>query len=222
MAFSWKDWYRGLCGLILMMAVIEHPDMPKTIFGVPGLNPWNLMFANVALAWLNQRGKEGLRWDMPRHVAVMLALYLGVVVVSFGRMIISDTAIVELYFDGGTAYMINEFLVNNIKWVLPALLLYDGCRTEERYRLATFSILAVYVLLAVQVAKWMPPQLMLDADMLERRSLRVLVGGMGFHRVNLSAMLAGASWAVLCTRVLCRSAGASFSPRSRCSSSTPR
>ena len=100
MAFSWKDWYRGLCGLILMMAVIEHPDMPKTIFGIPGLNPWNLMFANSMMAWLYQRGKEGLRWDMPRHVAVMLALYLGVVIVSFGRMITSDTAIVEFYFDG--------------------------------------------------------------------------------------------------------------------------
>jgi O-antigen ligase len=138
---------------------------------------------------------------MPRHINVMLGLYLGVVVFAFMRMY-GDTEIVEYYYDGGTAYMINEFLVNNIKWVIPALLLYDGCRTEERYRLATLSILAVYFLLAVQVAKWMPPQLALDSDALERRSLRVLVSGMGFHRVNLSAMLAGASWAVLCTRAL--------------------
>lgn len=201
LAYSWKDWYRGLCGLILMMAVIEHPDMPKTILGIPGLNPWNLMLANVVMAWLNQRRAENLRWDMPRHITVMLGLYLGVVVFAFMRMY-GDTHIVEIYYDGGTAYMINEFLVNNIKWVIPALLLYDGCRTEERYRLATLSILGVYILLAVQVAKWMPPQLALDADALERRSLRVLVSGMGFHRVNLSAMLAGASWAVLCTRAL--------------------
>ena len=201
LGYSWKDWYRGLCGLILLMAVIEHPDMPKSILGIPGLNPWNLLMFNVVCAWAVQRGREGLTFDLPRKVTVLLIMYLAVILLGFVR-IIGDTAIIESYYEGGTAYFITEYLVNTIKWVIPGLLLYDGCRSEERFRLALFSILAVYVLLAVQVAKWVPPQFALDPDALERRSLRVLVSGMGYHRVNLSAMLSGASWAVLCARVM--------------------
>ena len=26
--YAWKDWFKSLCGLILLMAVIEHEDMP--------------------------------------------------------------------------------------------------------------------------------------------------------------------------------------------------
>ena len=54
----------------------------------------------------------------------------------------------------------------------------------------------------MQIAKWVPPTYALDGEQLERRTLRVLLSGMGFHRVNLSAMLSGASWAVLCARVM--------------------
>lgn len=25
--YAWRDWYVSLCGLILLMAVMEHPDM---------------------------------------------------------------------------------------------------------------------------------------------------------------------------------------------------
>ncbi len=201
LGYSWKDWYRGLCGLILLMAVIEHPDMPKSLLGIPGLNPWNLLMFNVVCAWAVQRGREGLRFDLPRKVTVLLIMYLLAILIGFVR-IIGDTEIIEVYYQAGTSYFFTEYLVNTIKWVIPGLLLYDGCRSEERFRLALFSILAVYVLLAVQVAKWVPPQFALDPDALERRSLRVLVSGMGYHRVNLSAMLSGASWAVLCARVM--------------------
>ncbi len=201
LAYSWKDWYRGLCGLVVMMAIIEHPDMPKEMFGIPGLNPWNLMMLNILLAWLSQRRNEGLRWDMPRHITFLLLLYLGVVLVSFVR-IIGDTAVLEFYYGAGMSYFINDYLVNTVKWVLPALLLYDGCRTEERFRLALFSVLVVYILLGIQVAKHMPPTLAFNAAELEHRGLRVLARNVGYHRVNLSAMLAGASWALLCTRVL--------------------
>lgn len=197
LGYSWKDWYRGLCGLIVLMAVIEHPDMPKSILGIPGLNPWNLLLFNILLAWASQRPKEGLKFDLPRHITILLLLYLVMVLVGFAR-IIGDTSILERYYQANMTYFFTEYLVNTIKWVIPGLLLYDGCRTEERFRLAVFSILSVFVLLGIQVAKWMPPTYALDADALERRSLKVLVKGVGYHRVNLSAMLSGASWAILC------------------------
>ena len=76
--YAWRDWFKALCGLILLMAVIEHPDMPKNIMGIQGLNPWNILMADVLLAWAVTRKREGLVWDMPRHVTFLLLLYLGV------------------------------------------------------------------------------------------------------------------------------------------------
>ncbi len=201
LVLSWKDWYKGLCGAILLMAVEEHPDMPKSLLGIPGLNAWNLVFFNVVLAWFVQRRREQLRWDMPRHLNVMLLAYLIVVLVGWVR-IIGDTEMLVLVYDADMTYFFNEWIINTIKWVIPGLLLYDGCRTEKRFRMAAFSILFIYFFLGVQVAKWMPPQYALDAEALARRSLKVLLHGIGYHRVNLSAMLSGASWAVLCSTPL--------------------
>jgi hypothetical protein len=202
LVYSWKDWYRGLCGLILQMAVLEHPDMPKSVFGIQGLNPFNLLLFNIMLAWLSQRRREGLKWDLPRHIVVLLLLYLGVVIVSVIRMLSVDIEFLKLYYDTNTSGLVSDYLVNTIKWVIPGLLLFDGCRTEQRFRLAVCCTLGVYVLLAVQVIKWMPPQYALDPEALARRSVRVIEGGIGYSRVNLSSMLAGASWAVLAARVL--------------------
>lgn len=199
--YSWRDWYRGVCGLVLLMAVFQHPDMPKSLFGIAGLNPWNLLLANVLLAWVATRERDGAKWDLPNSTTVWLLLYFGVVAVGVVR-IVGDTDALDAYYDGDLTEYVNDYLINAVKWVIPGILLYDGCRTERRFREALFSILALYVLLGLQVAKWMPPQYALDADLLAYRSLRVLATDMGFHRVNLSAMFAGASWAILSTRVV--------------------
>ena len=34
---AFRDWYKSLCGLILLMAIIEHPDVPKAMLGVVGV-----------------------------------------------------------------------------------------------------------------------------------------------------------------------------------------
>jgi O-antigen ligase len=152
-------------------------------------------------AWIAQRRRENLQFDLPRPVTILLLLYLVVVLVSFVR-IIGDTYTLSAYYQAGMTYFFNEYVINTIKWVIPGLLLFDGCRSEERFRLAVLSVLSVFVLLSLQVAKWMPPTYAMDGDALERRSLKVLISGIGYHRVNLSAMLSGASWAILCTTVL--------------------
>ncbi len=50
--YAWKDWFKSLCGLILLTAVMGRPDFPESIGGIQGLNLWNILFANVFLAWL--------------------------------------------------------------------------------------------------------------------------------------------------------------------------
>jgi hypothetical protein len=193
--YAWRDWYKSLCGLILLMAVLEHPDMPKAMLGIQGLNVWNTLCACILLSWAVHRGEEGQSWDMPRHITILLLLYLSVVLVGFSRMM-SDQGFRET-IPAGT--LVGEYLVNTLKWVVPGLLLFDGCRSRSRFLLALGSLLAVYFLLGVQVIRWIPPGAAISGEELSARSLKLLVNEVGYHRVNLSMMLAGASWAVLAT-----------------------
>ena len=195
--YASKDWYKSLCALILLMAVVEHPDMPKTILGIQGLNPWNLLLMAVVAGWAAARSSEKLKWDLPAHISVMLALYLGVILVGFVRMMLNRD-----YLDESALSLTSEYLVNTLKWVIPGLLLYDGCRTRERFRLGMFCVLGVYVLLGLQVVRWMPLSAAVSGDALSERSLKILVNEVGYHRVNISAMLAGAAWAVFAGRAL--------------------
>ena len=79
--YAWKDWFKSLCGLVLLMAIMEHEDMPRTMFGIQGLNMWNVLFGIILLAWISLRHSQGLRWDMPGGISILLLMYLGVIVI---------------------------------------------------------------------------------------------------------------------------------------------
>ena len=198
--YARRDWFVSLCGLILLMAVVEHPDAPKTMFGIQGLSIWNLLLVVVCWAWYRARKTEGSTWDLPKGLTVMLLGYLAVVLVGFARMIV-DRRFLE---DSSTLSLVSEYLVNTVKWVIPALLLFDGARDRRRFALGIGAILGVYVLLALQVIKWMPLQMLNSGDDLQQRALKILVNEVGYHRVTMSMMLAGASWALFCARGLVR------------------
>jgi O-antigen ligase len=196
--YAWRDWFMALCGLILLMAVVEHPDMPKTLLGVQGLNPWNVLLFVVVCAWAVNRSREGLTWDMPAGTSLLLTLYLVVVLVGFGRMMSDRSELTGIT----TGYLVSENLINCIKWVIPGLLLFDGCRTRRRLLQGLACVLGVYVLLALQVIRWMPLETVLSGDDLTARSRKILMNEVGYHAVNMSMLLAGASWAVLATMPL--------------------
>ena len=200
--YAWKDWYKSLCGLILLMAVVEHPDMPKSIMGIQGFSPWNILLAVVVMAWLSQRKKEGLTWDMPGKINVLLFLYFFFVVLSFIRLSFNIDLLAESARTFGQepetfTSLFSEYIINCIKWVVPAVLLYDGCRNEERFRWGFCAFLLVYVFLALQVIRWMPLSSIGGGESLTHRSLKILSNEVGYHRVNLSMILAGAFWAVI-------------------------
>ena len=211
--YAWKDWYVSLCGLILLMAVIEHPDMPTYMFGIRGLNPWNFLFCVTVLAWAASRAREGLVWDMPAPITFLLALYFGVVVLSFVRMMADRHGIEHLT----TGFLINEHFFNTIKFVIPGLLLFDGCRSRNRFLMGIVSILGVYLVLALLVIRWMPIDSILESGyVLQKRALRVLDREIGYHRIDLSMMLAGASWAVFVSRTLLKQKILAFSALGVC------
>ena len=168
--------------------------------GIQGLNPWNILMFSVLCGWLSARRREGLTWDMPSRVSVMYALYASVIVMGFVRLLLKGTDELGL----SLAYMFSEFIVNCFKWTLPAILLYDGCRSRRRLQIAIMVVLGMYVLIAVQVIRWMPLSYAISGDRLSARAAKITLNEIGYHRVNLSMMLAGASWAVLASLGLIR------------------
>jgi len=200
--YAWKDWYKSLCGLILLMAAIEHEDMPKAMFGIHGLNMWNMLFGVILLAWLVSRGRDGLRWDLPRHVTILLLAYAGVILIGVLRAIF-DRGRMEGYLYG-TRGLIAEELINTIKWVLPGLLLFDGCRTRRQVVMALVCVLAMYLAISILVIRNMPPQAALsDSGMLEMKRLK-LNDRVGYCATDLSVMLAGACWGIVAALPLVR------------------
>ncbi|MBN1805922.1 MAG: O-antigen ligase family protein [Sedimentisphaerales bacterium] len=190
--YAWKDWFKSLCGLILLMAFIEHESMPKHIMGIQGLNPWNLLFIAIVLAWAANRRREGLTWDMPRYISILLLMYLAVIVVGIVRLIL-DRGYLPAWYPVNK--IISEDLINNIKWILPGILLFDGCRNRRRVIMAAACLLALYFLLAVEVVILMPSGARLSQLLLEQN--RLYLSGIGYNPVDLSGMLAGAFWGSL-------------------------
>lgn len=198
--YAWKDWFKSLCGLILLMAVIEHEDMPTTMFGIQGFNMWNILFLVIFLAWLASRRREGLTWDLPRHITVLLLMYLMVILVGVLRAAL-DGSHLEGY---PLKYLISEELINTVKWVLPGVLLFDGCRTRRRLVMILVCLLVMYFLIATQVIKEMPLESAFGSrDGIEHTRLKVC-DRIGYSACDMSTMLAGASWAALATLPLFR------------------
>ena len=202
--YTWRDWFKGLCGLIMLVALLEMPDVPRSMFGIEGLNFFNLLLLNVTVAWFVARYRENLKADLPAHLTTLLLIYLAIVVIGFYRLYENRVYMIQTYATTESAFnMISDYLINTLKWTLPGVMLYDGCRTRERTIIALLSIIVIYLFLGAMVVKVMPMgAALLSGDELQRLALRLLVSRTGYHRVNLSMMLAGASWAVLALRGL--------------------
>jgi O-antigen ligase len=205
--YAWRDWYKALCGLIVLVVLVEHPDFPKSIMGVQGLNPWNLLLFSVVMAWASARIQEGHEWDLPQRVRRLLLIYVFFIIVAFLRMVTDIEPLQELAFLLRTDIptiksLFSENIINCLKWMVPALLLFDGCRSEERFKFGIYAVLAMYVLLAVEVVKWMPISALMDGDDLAVRAHKIIPREIGFHRVNAAMLLAGGSWAIFSARLL--------------------
>jgi O-antigen ligase len=199
-AYAWRDWFPAAAGLVLLMAGINHPDMPHEVLGVPGLNLWNVLLLATLPAWLAARRREGLTWDLPPPGTVLLLVYAAIICVSFVRLVL-DPGPVTI----GASDLVGEYILNPLKFLLPAVMFFDGARTRSRQYLGLLCILMVYVALAVLVIKWVPLSQASSGGEMVSRGLRRLSQETGLHKNSLSVMLAGACWAVLAARPLVRS-----------------
>jgi hypothetical protein len=110
------------------MAVVEHPDFPKTLMGIQGLNPWNILLGFVLLAWIMNRDGRKNPWDMPSNISMLLFAYFALIVLSFVRMAFDMGPFIEYellqYRQPSTfAGLLSEKIINCLKWVIPGILL---------------------------------------------------------------------------------------------------
>jgi len=204
--YAWRDWFRVACWLVLLMAVFQHPDMPKAVLGIPGLNHWNFLFLNVLCSWLVNRKKEKLNWEMPRYLNVLLFFYSFFIFIGVFRYLNDHSGVEQLIatFGGtlsGNVSTINEYLINCFKWVIPGMIIFDGCRNRKQYNYAVIVLFLFFVFLAIQVVKVMKlGSLTMGGEALQLKALKLISASVGYHRVNISMMMSGAFWAIFCLK----------------------
>jgi O-antigen ligase len=136
----------------------------------------------------------------------LLFLYGLLIFISVIRYLSDHSGVDELIqFVGGSAdtgiNAIDEYLFNCFKWVLPGMIIFDGCRNRKQYDFAIIMLALMFVLLALQVIKAMKfGSLGMSGESLQRRALKVISSNVGFHRVNISMMMSGAFWLVFCLK----------------------
>ncbi|AGH80222.1 O-antigen polymerase [Psychromonas sp. CNPT3] len=204
--YAWKNWFMACCWLILLMAVFQHPDMPKAIGGIPGLNHWNFLFINIVFSWLINRKKEGLNWEMPSKINLLLFFYVLLIFIGLSRYLFDMEGVLRLATFVpmkvlSTSQAINEYFINCIKWVVPALIIFDGCRTKKQYSFALLMTCLMLILLALQIIKAMKlGSLTMSGNALQYAALKVIPSNVGYHRVNMSMLMSAAFWMIFCLK----------------------
>ena len=190
--YAWKNHFVSLCAALVMMAVLQHPDMPKSIAGIQGLNLWNILFLNVFLAWRKQRTEAGWDWDLPAGVSRLLIAFVIVIFWAFARLVLDPSNL----DDYSPLSAFSEYFINNVKWLALGVLFFDSCRTEQRVKAASICIVALYFLLAVQVIRWVPLSAAVESnERFSKLASKAIQNEIGYNRVTLSMMLGGACWA---------------------------
>ncbi len=193
--YAWRNWLTSTLGLILLTCVMQRKDMPSQVAGIPGMNPWNMLFVAVLLAWLVQRRGCGLSWDLPRFVQIPLMLYVAVITITVLRAA-ADFNAFPPGFDkssNGVLLYVFEDLLNPLKLILPGLILYDSCRTRRQLRWAMLAVVGLSLGYALLVVKAMPLSVLVsEANFMQHRHR--IDRDTGLMAIDMSMVLASGCW----------------------------
>lgn len=200
-AYAWRNWFVSLCGLIVLTAFMGHPDMPRTLFGVQGLNLWNLLLFAILVPWYCERRQSGRRWDLPRGAKWLLLIYLSVVIVAYARAALdlgsfpsdAEGAASRMTF----AQLTGDHLINSIKFIIPGLLLFDGCRTRNRVIAGLICSLLMSVVYAGIVVRTVPVGSLDETGRAEMRQRHRIGKQTGFHANSVAMVCAAGAWGLI-------------------------
>ncbi|MFT5561514.1 MAG: O-antigen ligase [Candidatus Azotimanducaceae bacterium] len=199
-AYAWKNWYRAALFLVLSMAIVERPDFPKQVFGIPGFNPWNLLMFTAVLAYMVDKSKSA-EFRVAPTMKFLMVFYPTFILIAFLREIGDLSGIIEFAAYLGAKPMtargifIDDF-VNTIKYMVPGFLIYFGCNNKLQIREAAIAILAMNFMLALLTIKSMGFDALGSGSEMEQTAIRRLDRDVGYFRSDLAILLAGGGWAI--------------------------
>ena len=211
--YAWRDWYKALCGFIVLMVFASYSGIPRSMFGITGLSFSNILLLNIMLAcFVSYRRNAGPNriaaggsWDLPGIVNFLFVSFIALLGISIFRYNPSMEQMDALYSmvlreKPSQTDILFDYYVNGLKWLIPPALLFLGCNTKRRLQLATLAIMGFSLLMALLVIRWMPLDLLVDGDALQRRAIKVLARETGYFRTNIAVLLAGAFWVFVAAR----------------------
>lgn len=206
MIYAWRNWFVGVLGLLVLSVVMQRQEFPSYLVGIPGMNPFNLLLLSTVAAWAIHLKGQGRGIDMPQSVKLWFILVLIVLFVTYFRAVIDLKSIPHNPFLGrshrrpSTMEFTGEFVINRIKFVFPALLLFDACRTRRRILIAIGVILFCALSYSVLVIKHVPISTLWQGDYMKYRHR--IDRDIGLMAIDMSMLLAAAFWAGVCATIL--------------------
>lgn len=202
--YAWRDWFRAACLLLLAMAIVERPDIPRTLLGITGLSPWNIAGLSTLAAFTFMRSKEQ-HAKLDGLTRALVAVYGLVILVAFAREITDVGGIIEfaLRFGGEPPTRFGIFIdhfFNTLKYLIPAVLIFHGLNSQGRYKEAVLAFVALNVLLALQTIRTMGVDALTSGFNLSDTAIRRLDRDVGYYRSDLAILFAGGAWATFAAR----------------------
>lgn len=176
------------------------------MFGVPGFNPWNFLICNAFLSWCVNREREDTSPEWPPGIRAGLWLLILVMLIGSLRLLfkIDVYNLLMVPAEGqmlrpfGFMNVIVDYILENFRYLIPLVLIFDGCRSRNHLKFAVLCILTYFVLSAAQVIRAMPlSALTMSAEELSHLSSKLVLGRLGFSRVTVSMLLCAGSWACI-------------------------
>jgi len=210
-AYAWKDWTKSLCFLVFSMALLERPDMPKAMLGIPGFNPWNILFFSIVGSFLLQYSKTQDAVKLPNNIKFYLFFYLFFILLAFFREV-GDLQGINRFIEyvNGRNFVTPkgvfiDDIVNTLKYAIPGVLCFFAADSKKNLRWLYAAILMMIFLLALQVVKVMPIGALTDGKMLEQTGIRKIDRDIGYYRSDLAILFGGGAWALYLIRPLVNS-----------------
>lgn len=190
-----RRWFLALCGLVFLTVLTQHPNMPREIAGIQGLNPWNAAFLAIFSMWALTRRNDPSRADTPPRVALVFIAYT-VVLTLTGLTAIMDSS--SIHTDSraiaSARDVFVETIINPMKYLMVGIMFYDGATTRQRVKQAVFAAVGSGVAYAALMYKSLKAGVFTMDYSAARRATDKLVG---LYANDMGEVLAFTLWAGL-------------------------
>jgi O-antigen ligase len=194
--YAFRDWFVSLCAMILMTVLLQNDDMPRTLLGIQGLNPWNVSLLIITIAWAIQRiSSKQPPWRAPPFAIAVVIAYLAVLFVAYVRLIADAGSLPA--GKGDFLGLTTEMFINPMKFFWAAVLLTDGCTSRPRFKMAIATVIGVGVLYALFVLKNIPVSYLSGGPFMSVRHR--IDKEIGLHANDMAKVLVLTFWGLFAT-----------------------